>query len=128
MPTMPARSPLTALLALLSFVACQARGVRIASSIPIPAGETRALRLSAPRPTDLSVELWNEGPGGVRCRRLEPAGELTADATLAPDRGELRLTATTTELLVELTADGDAANVRYTARSAGSLKTEVLQR
>jgi hypothetical protein len=100
---------------------------RIASSLPLPGDAVRTLRLTVPESRDMHVELWNRGPGVVRFRRVEPPGE-TGSGVLEPNGGDFRISATTSELLIELTADAAGATVAYIARAHGGLAVETLQR
>ena len=115
-----ARSLLVLLLA-----GCTWSNPRIAGSIPLPPGSQRTLRVTAPEPKDLTVELWNRGPGRVTFRRVQPTRDETGQGVLAPGAGELRWQATTAAMAIELLAESGEATVGYAVFGAGSIHTTI---
>ncbi len=104
-------------LALLA--ACSAH--RMAGSTGVAPQQPIVLRVRAPEPIDVRVQLWNRGPADVRFEQSQPGSDAFATGVLVAGGPEFTWEATTAHLeLVLTTAEGDAT-IAYTVRSESGL-------
>ena len=127
MSRLAARFLLASLTSVALAVMCGCSLHRSAGSMTISPGTPLLLRIRAPEPTELDIEVWNRGPADVRFEQVQPGTNEFAKGVLRGGGHEFRWTALTRHLELSLETTGEAT-VAYTVRSKAGVRVEMTRK